>query len=389
MRVLIAIAFLLPVQIFAQPTTDYTVKGRTTGKLPQVAYGLGDDRLGGAKMGYIDTSVLVNIADSINDQYLLQLSAYHKAYINKNFIRLDSGGRPPLGGYLTGSFLITGDDKFDYLDIHLNEKLPYKTWMETNPSKIELLIYGVQCNTNWITQKRSAGEIKEVSLQQPEDDVVKVTINLLHNQHWGYSVFYSGNNLIIRVRHKPKNLSIKNLSIAIDAGHGGTNSGAKGVNTNTYEKLYTLRFAEELQRLLRHKGARVTMTRTADTTINNVDRVIQLQQIIPDVAISLHLNSSGRATASGVSTYYKHIGFKQLSTNILDKMLDLNLNEFGNVGNFNFALNAPTDYPNCLVEIAFLSNAVDEKKIVDPRFQKSVAVKIYRGIKQWLRSAGQ
>jgi N-acetylmuramoyl-L-alanine amidase len=36
------------------------------------------------------------------------------------------------------------------------------------------------------------------------------------------------------------------------------------------------------------------------------------------------------------------------------------------------------------VEVAFLSNAEDEKKILNPKFHKAVAKKIYRGIKDWL-----
>ena len=67
-------------------------------------------------------------------------------------------------------------------------------------------------------------------------------------------------------------------------------------------------------------------------------------------------------------------------------MLELELAEFGNVGNFNFALNAPTEYPNCLVEVAFLSNREDEKKILDPAFHKQVAKKIVAGIKDWLKA---
>jgi N-acetylmuramoyl-L-alanine amidase len=67
-------------------------------------------------------------------------------------------------------------------------------------------------------------------------------------------------------------------------------------------------------------------------------------------------------------------------------MLELNLNEFGNIGHFNFALNAPTDFPNCLVEIAFLSNQDDERRIVNPAFKTSVAQKIYTGINDWLKS---
>ena len=128
------------------------------------------------------------------------------------------------------------------------------------------------------------------------------------------------------------------------------------------------------------------MTRTSDTNFLNTDRILLLQKEMPDLVISLHLNSSANSAIKGVSTYYKHIGFKPLTTSILTRMLQLNLNEFGNVGNFNFALNAPTDFPNALVEIAFISNVDDEKKILDPRFQRAVAKKIYRGIKDWLKT---
>jgi N-acetylmuramoyl-L-alanine amidase len=65
-------------------------------------------------------------------------------------------------------------------------------------------------------------------------------------------------------------------------------------------------------------------------------------------------------------------------------MLTLGLKEFGNVGNFNFSLNGPTDYPNALVEVAFLSNPEDEKKILKPAFRKAVAHEIFLGITDWL-----
>jgi N-acetylmuramoyl-L-alanine amidase len=65
-------------------------------------------------------------------------------------------------------------------------------------------------------------------------------------------------------------------------------------------------------------------------------------------------------------------------------MLKTGLKEFGNIGHFNFSLSGPTEYPNCLVEVAFLSNAEDEKRILKPSFHTEVAQKIYVGIKQWL-----
>jgi N-acetylmuramoyl-L-alanine amidase len=53
------------------------------------------------------------------------------------------------------------------------------------------------------------------------------------------------------------------------------------------------------------------------------------------------------------------------------------------VGSFNFALSGPVEYPNCLVEVAFLSNREDEKKIIDPMFHKAVARKIVEGVKDF------
>jgi N-acetylmuramoyl-L-alanine amidase len=150
-----------------------------------------------------------------------------------------------------------------------------------------------------------------------------------------------------------------------------------------------MRFAEELQSILEKKGATVVMTRNVDTTILNTDRLIALQNEMPVLLISLHLNSSENTLVKGASTYYKHIGFKPLTSALLNRLLELHLNEFGNVGNFNFTLLAPTDFPSSLVEVAFLSNPDDEKRILDPRFQKAVAKKIYHGIKDWLKSAGE
>jgi N-acetylmuramoyl-L-alanine amidase len=151
------------------------------------------------------------------------------------------------------------------------------------------------------------------------------------------------------------------------------------------EKNYTLRFATELEQYLRAKGATVIMTRTSDTNLINVDRVLLLRDAMPDILISLHLNSSANPNIKGVSTYYKHIGFRPFAKALLNRMLQLELSEFGEVGNFNFTLSAPTDFPNSLIEIAFLSNAEDERKIIEPRFQKAVAKKVYKGIKDWLK----
>ena len=380
------ICFLLATQVVAAVSAQPFQLVRTTGKLPSLYFGLGEDRLGGAKMGYLDSGVLLRVVDSAKDMYKVQLSAYHSAYIEKKSIQPDSAVRLK-DQYLTASFSAKGDSVLDYVGIAMEERLPYQSRMQINPSVIEVDIYGVHSNTNWVTQLRSLKEVKNVYYQQLEDDVVRVTIELVHRQHWGYSIGYKGRFLVVSVKRQPTKLDIRKLTIAIDAGHGGTNGGTGGIKTFQSEKDLTLKYAKEVEKLLRRKGVtNIIMTRDSDTTFDNKDRILFLQQQQPDLLISLHFNSSANQQVRGVSTYYKHIGFRPLTQFVLTRMLELNLNEFGNIGHFNFALNAPTDFPNCLVEIAFLSNQDDERRIVNPAFKTSVAQKIYTGINDWLKS---
>lgn len=366
-----------------KPTPHILV--RSTGKLPTLSYGLGEDRLGGAKVGYLDTNILLRIIDSTTLMYQVKLSKYHTAYIGKELVKPDSA-QIEKPHYLTSSIIAKGDSLYDYVGISMEEKLPYKSVMELNPSRIVLDIYGVESNTNWITQLSSLKEVKNVYYNQVEDDVVRVTIELQHRQHWGYSIGYKGKNLVVRVKRQPKTLDLRFLKVAIDAGHGGTNAGTGGVNVKYEEKHYTLLYAKALEKYLRSKGVKnIVMTRKTDSTFDNKDRILFLQEQEPDLLISLHLNSSNNPLVSGVSTYYKHIGFRPLTQSVLNRMLDLKLSEFGNIGSFNFALSTPTDFPNCLLEIAFFSNEGDAKKIVRSTFQEEVAKKVYLGMVDWLK----
>lgn len=381
----LTIAFsLLTTALFAQIQEKNYWLALSKGKLPSLAYGLGDDRLGGAKMGYVDTNVVFKVIDSVGTLYQVQLSKNHSAFIEKHYLQRDSTLKEkPF--YLTNSWMVKGTDScYDIVTVQLDERLPYKSWMEINPSKIKLQIFGAQSNTNWITQLQSLKEIKNIYYNQIEDDVIEITIDLRHSQHWGYSVSYAGKKLIVKVKRQPENLSLKNLVIAIDAGHGGNNAGATGTNTKAVEKDYTLLFAKAVEKNLKKLGIKTIMTRTVDTSFDIKDRILFLQEKNPDVLISLHLNSSGNAAISGSSTYYKHIGFRPLSQTILNRMLEIKMNEFGNVGNFNFTLNQPTDFVNTLLEIAFLSNADDEKKIVSPKYHTLVAKQVYKGLNDWV-----
>ncbi|MCX6299866.1 MAG: N-acetylmuramoyl-L-alanine amidase [Bacteroidetes bacterium] len=376
---------LVGLSLSAQQSQPKMLIGRSTGKLPSMVYSLGEDRLGAAKLGYIDTNIVLRVVDSTKELYKVQLSKYHSAYIDKAYFKVDSSIQlKPF--YLTSSYLAKGDTLYDVVNIRVDEHLPYKSWMEISPSKIMIDIYGVQANTNWITQLQSLKEVKNVYYNQVEDDVVRVTIELKHQQHWGYSIAYKGKSLSVHIKRQPSILELKNMVIAIDAGHGGTNSGAEGIKHHTSEKENTLLYAKALEKSLKKLGVKkVIMTRNIDTSFDMKDRILFLQQQNPDFLISLHFNSSDNESVQGVSTFYKYIGFRPLSQHLLKRMLELKLNEFGNIGNFNFGLNSPTDFPNALVEIAFLSNIEDEKKIISPKFRLDVAKKISLGVQDWLK----
>ena len=372
--------FLQERSLFAQDSIpSYII---TTGKLPQLAYSSGEDRLGSAKMGYIDTAVVMKVIDTVKNLYKVRLSALRYAFIEKTYAQPFPD--TVLSTALCESWRVKGGDEFDSVSFSFSGRVPYKSWMEINPSRIKIELYNVQSNINWITQLTSAKAVKNVWYEQIESDVLQVTIELVKQQHYGYSIGYNEKALLLKIRRLPA--SIRNMTIAIDAGHGGTNLGASGTTSGILEKNYTILFAKELQKILKKQKIKVLMVRETDTTIENKDRVLWAQQNNPDLFISFHLNSSGRDYIKGVSTYYKHIGYRSFSQSILKRLLEIkNLDEFGNIGSFNFQPIQPTDYPSCLVEVAFLSNKEDEKMILDPKFRYKVAYQVYLGIKDWIK----
>ncbi|HMF72997.1 MAG TPA: hypothetical protein VK616_16070, partial [Flavitalea sp.] len=150
------VLILLSVQSFAQDSTFYI---RTTGPMPFLEYGPGEDRLGGAKMTYLDSNLLLKVVDSLNTDYKVQLSHTHTAFISKANTKRDSitTSRPY---FLSASWKVYGDNVHDFVTIALDERLPYRSQHGLDPSSITVDLYGVTSNTNWITQTGTAKEIK-------------------------------------------------------------------------------------------------------------------------------------------------------------------------------------------------------------------------------------
>lgn len=355
----------------------------TKGRLAHLEYGLGDDRLGGAKIGYIDSMIPLKVIGKVGSHYKIKLASSRTAYIPDELVT-----EMPIGTFspssLTGKMKLYGNAIYDYVQLQLFSRLPYQSIQQTDPSKIIVDVFGATGNTNWIDQLETAGEVKKLEYEQIADDIFRITISLKHHQHWGHRIYYDGNNLIIKVKHQPESLSLRDLTIAIDAGHGGSNTGAGGA-TGVAEKDITLQLSLKLKKVLEKLGANVIMTRNEEQFFDNKERILFYRDSTPDLLLSIHLNSSADPLrVDGTSTFYRYEGFRLLSKAIYKRMLELGLNEYGNNGSFNFMLNSPTEYPNALIETLFLSNPEEEMKILDDDFQEKMVGKIVDGLKDFL-----
>ncbi len=351
--------------------------------------GLGEDRLGGNKIGFLDSGVQVQIIGRINNLLKVKLHNNFSAYIPKELLTI-AVSNTPIPKSLTNNIAVYGDSTYDYVSIGLQQKLPYLTTQNGKPNQIILDVFGATNNSNWLTQyPENLQAVEAVNYNQVQDGQFRITIDLKNKQQWGYKLYYQGNNLVLQIRRQKPQLTLANMLIAIDAGHGGSNDGAQGI-AGRYEKEFTLLIAKELKALLQAEGATILMTRETEKSYDNQDRLKMLRQKMPDFAISIHLNSAGDPLrVKGASTYYKYGVYKGLSAAIYKRVLETGLNGWGNIGNFNFFLNSPTEFPTALVECLFISNPDDEEKVTDPTFRTNLNQKIVLGIKDWLQQIAE
>ena len=364
----------------------------TTGRRPFLNAGLGQDRLGGAKLGYLSTGVYVQIVGKVGRQYKVQLADGMVGWLPDDYARL-LPVETPLPKSLVGSISATGNATEDIVGVSLSQRLPFLTDQIVNPPSLIVDVFGATSNTNWITHHRSATGVQSVSWDQVGADHYRLTVALKNAQHWGYDVGYEqGSGLRIRIRKPPKISDqasvLSGFTIAVDAGHGGDALGAVGP-TGLQEKVINLAIAKHLQLLLQNKGAKVVMTRTDDTNVGMPERTDAILAGGSQILVSIHCNAGGAGSdaeaVKGTSTYYRHLGYQPLADIMYTRMLELGLNQFGMVGSFNFSLNAPTQLPNVLVETAFLSNPEDEMKLMDDNFREEIAEKVVGGLEEFVR----
>lgn len=360
-----------------------------------LAAGLGDGRLGGALLGYLPLGTRLELTGRVGDLYRVQLSPVKTAWIAKEAIRPMPLGSPPPRS-LVGSATLQGDSRRDTYTVPLEVRLPYTLEAMMEPPRLVLDLYGATSNLTWITQHLSAEMIQRVSWEQVEDGRLRFRFDLKEPPVWGYSASYEGdsNRLLVTVRRRPKLAAppaspLQGLTIALDAGHGGTNRGALG-SLGTLEKEVNLEITKRLAGLLQARGGKPILTRQADESLDNAQRVLDAMDAGADFFVSIHANSVGlsadAARSRGTSTYYRHEPFRALSLSLYQSLLQLGLAPYGNIGSFNAAVLKRPDIPCVLVEMAFLSHPEEEALLLDPAFQDKLAQAILDGLADYLKA---
>lgn len=225
----------------------------------------------------------------------------------------------------------------------------------------------------------------------------------------------------------------KKIVIAIDAGHGGEDSGARGAS-GSLEKNITLSIARKLKKEIDNdEQLRAVLTRDDDYFVPLRGRVIKARKLKADIFVSIHadaftnpdakgssvfaLSESGATSASarylankenesdligGVSLDDKDpmlaktlLDLSQSATIndsvklgnfVLDQLRDINDLHKSNVEQAGFAVLKSPDIPSILIETAFISNPKEEQALNNDEHQEILAKNILIGIKKYLSS---
>ncbi|WP_040228903.1 N-acetylmuramoyl-L-alanine amidase [Bhargavaea cecembensis] len=180
-----------------------------------------------------------------------------------------------------------------------------------------------------------------------------------------------------KVKRKPGTL--KGLTIVVDAGHGGNDRGTTGIR-GTDEKDLTLPTAELLAAKLGAAGAEVIMTRDTDRYISLRKRVSLSNQNGADAFISLHYDATNDHSVNGFTTYYLNSHQQNLAEAVHSGLSgEIDFRDRG-VQEGNYLVLRENRQPAILIELGFLSNLSEERRVADPAFREKATDGIYRGI---------
>jgi len=222
----------------------------------------------------------------------------------------------------------------------------------------------------------------------------------------------------------------RRVIVAIDAGHGGEDPGARGAS-GSWEKNITLAVARELKRQIdAEPGMEAVLIRDGDYFIPLKQRYQKAREAGADLFISVHADAFDKPTASGSSVFVLSTrgasneaarwlaasenksdlvggvslegkddtlaavlldlsqsatmkASDEVATNVLDAMKRVGKAHKPHVESANFVVLRSPDVPSILVETAFISNPAEEKKLKDAGHRSRLSAAIVDGVRDY------
>ncbi|NCX68602.1 MAG: N-acetylmuramoyl-L-alanine amidase [Betaproteobacteria bacterium] len=232
---------------------------------------------------------------------------------------------------------------------------------------------------------------------------------------------------------QPKEAEQAKIVVAIDAGHGGEDPGARG-SSGTKEKDITLAIAKKLRDAInKEPNLQGVLIRDGDYFIPLAKRVAKARKLEADLFVSIHADAFTKKSVKGSSVFAlsergassafaKFIANKEnesdliggvsiddkhpvLAQTLLDLSLSATINDSMKLGRYvldemgkvntlhkkyveqaGFAVLKAPDIPSILVETAFISNPKEEKNLRSESFQIKLAESVVKGIKTYLKT---
>ncbi len=190
---------------------------------------------------------------------------------------------------------------------------------------------------------------------------------------------------------------LNGYTIVLDAGHGGEDGGAIGINTLVREKDINLSITKKIGRLFQSAGALVFFTRTDDDALSKngfnkmedmYSRSELIKKIKPYIVISIHCNSFPQSkSAKGAQMFYYP---ESVTGKMLAEYIQESLKE--NVDSTNKRQPKGEDFymlrhgnsTNVMIECGFLSCPDEEKLLLDELYQDKIAYAVFDGTSKYI-----
>jgi N-acetylmuramoyl-L-alanine amidase len=172
--------------------------------------------------------------------------------------------------------------------------------------------------------------------------------------------------------------------IVIDAGHGGYDVGKDIYGFE--EKQITETVAKQIKELNNDANIEIVLIRDGDISMELKERVSIINNLKPNLVISIHVNSNSNPMANGVQAYVpSNETFKDKSKEMAEIIVD-KLVASGNLAKRNtteapFYLLKNANCPIMTLEIGFLTNEKDRNYITSAKGQNEIAAKILEAVK--------